>query len=44
MSIGLADQQMGSPTDVHEKNYHRWITEDVYQWAWEEAMAILIVC
>ncbi|MBD1862363.1 MULTISPECIES: hypothetical protein [Trichocoleus] len=39
MPIGLAAQQMGPSTDVHEKIYHHWITEEVHQRAWEAAMA-----
>jgi integrase len=31
MPIGLAAQQMGHSTDVHEKIYHHWITEEVHQ-------------
>lgn len=35
MPVELAEQQMGHSVDVHCKTYHRWISEEVHQRAFE---------
>lgn len=38
LPVELAAQQMGHSVDVHCKTYHRWISEEVHQRAYELAM------